>query len=89
MTEGAKRKHGTSTETLPDWALDLLESLPPLLSTKEAAESLRVSEKTVRRRIREGLLPCVRGGRFMRIPRLALVNFMVRPQDRVAAHLRR
>ncbi|QUQ72533.1 Helix-turn-helix domain protein [Kutzneria sp. CA-103260] len=48
---------------------------PCLLSVKETAESLRVSEATVRRAIRAGKLPCVRIGRLVRVSVVDLAAF--------------
>ncbi|WP_442912580.1 helix-turn-helix domain-containing protein [Kutzneria sp. CA-103260] len=42
---------------------------------KETAESLRVSEATVRRAIRAGKLPCVRIGRLVRVSVVDLAAF--------------
>ena len=38
----------------------------PLLTAREVARLLRLHEKTVRRMIREGRLPCLRIGRSVR-----------------------
>ena len=42
------------------------ESLERLLTTRDVAEMLRLHEKTVRRMVREGRLPCLRLGRAVR-----------------------
>jgi excisionase family DNA binding protein len=48
-------------------------ALPPALATvSEAAKALRLSESTVRRRIRDGSLPVQRVGRALRVDLTAL-----------------
>jgi excisionase family DNA binding protein len=42
---------------------------------KEAAEYLRLSLRTVERRIKEGLLPARRDGRLIRIAREAVLEY--------------
>jgi excisionase family DNA binding protein len=50
--------------------------LPDLVTTREAAVALRVTETTVRRWIESGELPATRvGKRILRIPRTALSRF--------------
>jgi excisionase family DNA binding protein len=63
---------------LPSWAKGILEGLPQLVDTRLAAQTAGCSEKTIYRRIREGALPKVGMSRKVRIPRLALVELMVR-----------
>ena len=48
----------------------------PFLTTKETAEALQVRVETLRRWIHEGRLKAVMAGRFMRIPREALAEFL-------------
>ena len=43
------------------------EGASPFATVREAAEWLRVSERTIRRWIKEGLLPCRHFGRTVRI----------------------
>lgn len=77
------KKHVTPHEggvrrELPEWALDLLEVLPPILSRDEAASVGRISTKTLDRRIRERRLEAIHADGRVLIPRLALVEFLVR-----------
>jgi excisionase family DNA binding protein len=52
-------------------------ALPPMLSTKQAAEFAGVDVKTIYRRIEEGALPAVRfGPRCMRIRREDLLKLL-------------
>jgi excisionase family DNA binding protein len=49
--------------------LDANDGRRPLLTVREAAERLRVSDKTVRRMITKGEIPVIRvGPRLIRIP---------------------
>ncbi len=52
----------------------------PLLTAKEAAAILRVSEATVRRLIRQRKLPGTRIGRDYRIPHAQLLKSLYSPQ---------
>ena len=47
-----------------------------LLLIKEAAELCRCSEKTIRRRIKAGLLPVIRNGRLVKIDPRDLAKFL-------------
>ena len=42
------------------------ERLAPLLTTREVAQLLRLSEKSIRRLVAHGRIPCVRFGRVIR-----------------------
>lgn len=53
---------------------------PTLLTAKEAAELLRLSEATVRRLLRNNKLPGARIGRDYRIPRAQLIKSLYSPQ---------
>jgi len=46
----------------------LVVSLTEFVSMSEAAAALAVSERTIRRRVKDGTLPSVRLGRLVRIP---------------------
>jgi excisionase family DNA binding protein len=50
--------------------------LPRLLTLPEVAETLRVSEKTVRRLVARRRIPCVRIGASLRFSRQALVQWI-------------
>ena len=55
---------------------------PVLLTIPEVAATLRVSEKTVRRRIKDGTIPIARiGGRLLRIPADQLVRLAAGEAD--------
>lgn len=62
----------------------LQDSGAPLLTVREAANQLGVSERTIKRRIATGELPVVRVGRSVRIDRTAL-----RPSTLTVASLAR
>lgn len=62
---------------LPEWALDILETLPPLVTRAAAAKALVVSVKTLDRRIEEHVLTAVHVGSRVLVPRLALVGYLV------------
>lgn len=47
-----------------------------LWTLREVAEYLRVSEKTVRRRVAQGTLPCVRIGRGLRFQPSELLRWL-------------
>jgi len=54
----------------------------PLLTVRETAERLRVSEKTVRRMITKNEIPVIRvGPRLIRIPEDSLMNVKVNMAD--------
>ena len=56
-----------------------MTTLPPrlqLLTTKEAADLLRISEKTLRRRIKSGAIGAVRDGRLTWIPLSEIERFI-------------
>lgn len=72
-----------ASHALPAWVYDADEGIgssgravrvadPALLTMKEAAAYLRVSTRTVQRRIKDGHLQAVRMGRCVRIERRAL-----------------
>ncbi len=52
--------------------------LPRVLTVQQAAEAMQVDHKTVRRRIADGTLPCVRIGGCIRVP-VAAVQKMLTP----------
>jgi excisionase family DNA binding protein len=51
------------------------DRLRPWNTMMEVAEYLRLSLRTVERRIKEGLLPARRDGRLIRIPREAVLQY--------------
>jgi excisionase family DNA binding protein len=53
---------------------DTVES--PVLTYREAARTARVSERTMRKLIRDGKLSAVRIGKCVRIPREALLRLL-------------
>ena len=55
--------------------------LPELMTVKEAAEYLRVSEKTIRRWVDDNLLDGIRIGYEYRIVRDSLLKFPVREKN--------
>lgn len=60
----------------PRWAEDVATTLPGLLTRAAAAEVLKVSRKTLDRRIRAGLLKVARHGRRVLVPRLAVLELL-------------
>lgn len=60
----------------PRWADDLEDSLPPLPSIRESATALRCSTRTVRRRIRAGLLEALKHGNRVVVPRAAVLALL-------------
>lgn len=59
------------TDTPPQWS-----TLPDLLTAEEVAALFRVPTGMVWRQIREGVLPSVRMGRMVRIPKGKLLQFI-------------
>jgi len=51
-----------------------LEHMPPILTVEEAAAFLRIKRSTAYELIRQGQIPSFRVGRFIRIPRDALLR---------------
>jgi excisionase family DNA binding protein len=49
-----------------------------MLTIRQVAELLHVSERTVRRRIATGALPVLRDGRVLRVPVAALDDYLTR-----------
>lgn len=70
-------EHGTGDGCLPDWARDLLATLPGLMDVEKAAEVTTASAKTIRRRIGDGSIKVVRLGDRVLIPRLNLIHFLI------------
>ena len=74
----------TSSETesdvsIEEWAAQLGLAQTAVLTTPEAAELLRVSERMVRDLIKDGTVPSVRLGRRVLIPVPALLRTLVAP----------
>jgi excisionase family DNA binding protein len=59
-------------------------SFGPLLRLRQAAETLEVSEVTVRRLIRRGELPAVRIGGQLRVPQADLLAYITTQREPVA-----
>ena len=55
---------------------DLLEKYPPLLSVTDAAEILRVTDRTVRNLIKSGDIKYIKVGRLFRIPKNKFVEYL-------------
>jgi excisionase family DNA binding protein len=67
----------TKKETpLPEWAGDLLSSLPPMMERVEAASLSRLSMKTLDRAIASKALEVVRMGDRVLVPRAGLVAWL-------------
>lgn len=49
---------------------------PIAYTVREAAEMVRVSERTIRRRIADGRLTIVRIGRCVRVPRQTIIDLL-------------
>lgn len=66
---------------LPPWLQDIYDTLAPLLTVEEAAETLRLAPESVRRMCRAGTLRAVqahrgRGGSPLLIPRAAVIEWL-------------
>jgi hypothetical protein len=66
----------TNARPAPEWIGDLATALPPLLTYKESALAARCSIKTIRRRVRSGLLETCTHGGIVRIPRASLLRLL-------------
>ncbi len=55
---------------------ELLKEYPAVLCISEVAEILNVSPATVRRYIKNQVLPYVKVGRLVRIPKARLIDFL-------------
>ena len=55
---------------------ELLKEYPAVLCISEVAEILNVSPATVRRYIKNQVLPYVKVGRIVRIPKARLIDFL-------------
>lgn len=55
---------------------ELLKEYPAVLSISEVAKILHVSPATVRRHIKNQVLPYVKVGRLVRIPKARLIDFL-------------
>ena len=63
---------------LDQWADMLGIGSKAVLSTRETASVLRVSEKSVREGIKDGTIPCVRLGRRLLVPVPMLLSSLLR-----------
>lgn len=63
---------------LDQWAEMLGIGNKAVLTTRETASVLRVSEKSVREGIKEGSIPCIRLGRRLLIPVPMLLSSLLR-----------
>ena len=63
---------------LDQWADMLGIGSKAVLTTRETASVLRVSEKSVREGIKEGTIPCVRIGRRVLVPVPMLLSSLLR-----------
>ena len=72
--------------TAPDLAAEVVAALPPLATTEETAACLRVSLRTLRRRIADGHFRTIRdqdaGGSRVLIPRTEVERYI---RQRVAS----
>ena len=55
---------------------ELLKEYPAVLCISEVAEILNISPATVRRYIKNQVLPYVKVGRLVRIPKARLIDFL-------------
>lgn len=65
----------------PEWVADIVDGLPPLSTIKETADVLRLSPRTLVRRINAGYLRTVHEGKQgmpVRIPRLEIARYLER-----------
>jgi excisionase family DNA binding protein len=53
--------------------------IPTLLTVREFAEAVRISEQTIRRRVNDGTLQAVKLGALMRIPTSELERLLGEP----------
>ena len=61
----------------PIWN-DVLNSLPPTLSPKDASARIGLSQRTIARRLKDGSLAHAKVGARVVIPRQALVEMLAR-----------
>ncbi len=84
-------KPATPEETVDDASADVADDLrldqwadmlgignKAVLTTRETASVLRVSEKSVREGIKEGSIPCIRLGRRLLVPVPMLLSSLLR-----------
>jgi excisionase family DNA binding protein len=78
------RNKGPQVSAAPQWIADAIRELPPLCTAKEAAEFLRVSERTLARYMASGLLKSVQraaeGSARVLIPRAEIARYLSRLQ---------
>ncbi len=55
---------------------EYLEKYPPVLGVDDVANILGVTEKTVRRLVRDGNIKCIRIGRLIKIPKDVLIYYL-------------
>ncbi|WP_424658672.1 helix-turn-helix domain-containing protein [Desulfofundulus sp.] len=53
-----------------------IESMPAFLTVEEAAEILRLKRSTAYEYVRQGIIPSIRLGSFIRVPKARLVEWM-------------
>lgn len=61
------------------------EDLPPILTVEEAAALLRLKRSTAYELVRRGQIPSFRVGRFIRVPRDALLRMAEQAGHKVEA----
>ena len=71
---------------LDQWAEMLGIGNKAVLTTRETATVLRVSEKSVREGIKEGSIPCIRLGRRLLIPVPMLLSSLLREPNAEKLH---
>jgi excisionase family DNA binding protein len=72
----------TSESQLPPDLADVAKSLPPLLTLREAAEVLRLNERTLRKLIADGVIRArrnvPRGSSRVIVTRYAVIEYLLR-----------
>ena len=71
---------------LDQWADMLGIGSKAVLTTRETASVLRVSEKSVREGIKEGSIPCIRLGRRLLVPVPMLLSSLLRGPNSNESH---
>jgi excisionase family DNA binding protein len=71
---------------LHQWADMLGIGSKAVLTTRETASVLRVSEKSVREGIKEGAIPCIRLGRRLLVPVPMLLSSLLRGPTSTELH---
>ncbi len=59
-----------------------IESMPAFLTVEEVAGILRLKRSTAYEYVRQGIIPSIRLGSFIRVPKARLVEWMMGKQEK-------